>query len=178
MVRVQRGRTIADARRAGTTFSSSPARAQLWFEWRRHGRSLPALVAILLPFEFALLLVPGNDAPGVVFYTLLAVLLTPPVMAGFAAATVSKANPHARDSYGVSPFTATRPLTSAALVAAKLKMTIWSTLAAWLLVLVAIPLGLILSGTSQIVIERARHVHRDRRDTSRDRAHAPGARGC
>src|SRR5439155_15645792 len=28
---------------------SSPARAQTWFEWRRHGRSLPAWVGILLP---------------------------------------------------------------------------------------------------------------------------------
>jgi hypothetical protein len=136
---------------------SSPARAQLWFEWRRHGRALPALVALLLPFEFALLLVPGNDVPWGVFYTLLAVLLTPPVMAGFAAANVSKASPNARDSYGVTPFTAARPLTSAALIAAKLKMTIWSTVAAWLLVLIAIPLGLMLSGTWEMVTDRARH---------------------
>ena len=42
----------------------------------------------------------------------------------------------------MTPFIATRPLTSASLVAAKLKVAIWSTLAAWLLVLVAIPLAL------------------------------------
>ena len=149
---------IADRASRRQNHFSSPTRAQLWFEWRRHGRSLPSLVAMLLPFEFALLLVPGNDAPGVVFYTLLAVLVTPPVMAGFAAAAVSKANPYARDSYGITPFSATRPLTSAELVAAKLKMTIWSTLAAWLLVVIAIPLGLIWSGTSPIVTVRARHV--------------------
>ena len=135
----------------------SPARAQLWFEWRRQGRSLPVLVGILLPFEFALLFIPGNDTPRLVFDVLIAALVTPPVMAGFAAATVSRANPHARDSYGVSPFTATRPLTSAALIAAKLKMTIWSTVAAWLLVLIAVPFGLILSGTWQMMIDRARH---------------------
>ena len=115
-------------------------------------------MAILLPFELALLFVAGNDTPALVFYTLLGVLLTPPFMAGFVAATVSKSNPHARDSYGVTPFIATRPLTSAALIAAKLKVTIWSTLAAWLLVLVAIPLALTLSGTSPVVIERARQV--------------------
>jgi len=136
---------------------SSPARAQLWFEWRRHGRSLPALVAILLPFEFGLLFIPGNDTPALVSYVLIAVLLTPPVMAGFAAATVSKANPYAHDSYGVTPFSATRPLTSAALIAAKLQMAIWSTLAAWMLVLIAIPLGLMWSGTWHIVAERASH---------------------
>src|SRR5438132_223357 len=32
---------------------ASPGRAQVWFEWRRHGRSLPALVGLLLPFELA-----------------------------------------------------------------------------------------------------------------------------
>ncbi|MDO8680179.1 MAG: hypothetical protein Q7R30_16790 [Acidobacteriota bacterium] len=149
------GRIGTGSRRRQEHFLS-PARAQLWFEWRRHGRSLPWLVAILLPFEFALLFIPGNDTPRLVLYVLIAVLLTPPVMAGFAAATVSKANPHSRDSYGVTPFTAARPLTSAALIAAKLKMTIWSTVAAWLLVLIAIPLGLFLSGTWQIVTDRIR----------------------
>src|SRR5438093_598351 len=33
----------------------SPARAQTWFEWRRHGRTLPALVALVVPFELLLL---------------------------------------------------------------------------------------------------------------------------
>ena len=77
-------------------------------------------------------------------------------MAAFVGATVSKSNPHGGDSYGLTPFIATRPMTSAALVAAKLKATIWSALATWLLVLVAIPLALTLSGTWPVVIERAR----------------------
>ena len=147
---------IADVRPRRRDRFLSPARAQAWFEWRRHGRSLPALVGMLLPFELALLFVPGNDTPPVVFSILVVVLLTPPFMALVAAATVSTSNPYARDSYGVTPFMATRPLTSAALIAAKLKMAIWSTLAAWLLVLVAIPLALRLSGTWPVVIERAR----------------------
>ena len=66
-------------------------------------------------------------------------------MAAFAAATVSKSNPDVSDSYGVTPFIATRPLSDAALIAAKLRATIWSTLAAWLLLLVALTLALILS---------------------------------
>ena len=49
--------------------------------------------------------------------------------------------------------TATRPLTSAALVAAKLQAAIWSTLAAWLLVLVAVPLALALTGTWPVVAD-------------------------
>jgi hypothetical protein len=130
----------------------SPVRAQMWFEWRRHGWSLPALVGILLPFELALLFVFSNT-PEIIFEILVGVLLTPPFMAAFVAATVSKSNPHASDSHGVTPFIATRPLTSASLIAAKLKATIWSTVAAWLLVIVAIPLALRLSGTSPLVIE-------------------------
>ena len=145
---------IADVQQHRRHRSSSPARAQMWFEWRQHGRSLPALVGMLLPFELALLFLARDEPPALVFYTLLGVLLTPPFMAGFVAATVSKSNPSARDSYGVTPFIATRPLTSAALIAAKLKVTVLSTLAAWLLVLVAIPLGLTLSGTFSVVIER------------------------
>ena len=148
-------RQIADVLPRRRDHFPSPPRAQLWFEWRRHGRTLPVWVGILLPFELALLFLASNDTPGLAFFILLGVLLTPPFMAGFAAATVSKSNPLVRDSYGVTPFMATRPLTSAALIAAKLKMAIWSTLAAWLLVLVAIPLGHTLSGTWPVVIERA-----------------------
>ncbi len=135
----------------------TPARAQVWFEWRRHGRSLPALVGILLPFELALLFV-FTDTPVIVFEILVGVLLTPPFMAAFAAATVSTSNPDGSDSYGLTPFIATRPLTSASLIAAKLKATIWSTVAAWLLVIVAIPVALKLSGTLPLVIEWTRHL--------------------
>jgi hypothetical protein len=130
----------------------SPASAQAWFEWRRHGRSLPALVGILLPFELFLLFL-FRDTPVLVFETLCAVLLTPPFMAVFVAATVSKPNLNGSDSYGVTPFIATRPLTSVSLVNAKLKVTIWSTFATWLLVIVTIPLALKILGTSPMVIE-------------------------
>jgi hypothetical protein len=123
----------------------SPARAQRWFEWRQYGRSLPLLVAILLPFELALLFA-FRQTPELIWETLVFVLLTPPFMAIFVATTVS---------YGVTPFIATRPLTNASLIFAKLKATMGSTLAAWLLVLVAIPLALRLSGTAPVVIERA-----------------------
>ena len=128
---------------------ASPARAQFWFEWRRHGWSLPTLVGILLPFELALLFIP--DAPqALVLLILLGALFTPPFMALFAAATVRQP--------GLTPFIATRPVTSAALTAAKLNMTIRSTLAAWLLVLVAIPLALTLSGTWPVVVKVEREV--------------------
>lgn len=126
---------------------SSAARAQTWFEWRRHGRSLPALVAILLPFELSMLFI-FRETPQIVFETLAGVLLTPPFMGAFVAATVSKSSPHI----------ATRPLTTAAMIAAKLKATIWSTLAAWLLIAITVPLALRLSGTLPMVMEWTHHL--------------------
>jgi hypothetical protein len=147
-------RRVADAPDRRDRFPS-PGRAQAWFEWRRHGRSLPAWVGLLLPFELSLLFITGNT-PALVFVILLGVLLTPPVMAAFAAATVPRSNPAVGDSYGLTPFIATRPLTSAALIAATLKATIWSTVAAWMLVLGAIPLALRWSGTWSVVVEQMR----------------------
>jgi hypothetical protein len=128
----------------------SPVRAQQWFEWRLYGRSLPAWVGILLPFELALLFLADVTTPEFVFYVLLVVLLTPPAMAAFAAPRVR--------SYGMSQFVATRPITGPALIAAKLRMSIWSTLATWLLVAAAIPVALALSDTWPAVIEQARRL--------------------
>jgi hypothetical protein len=144
----------ADAPRRRREPFPSPAHAQAWLEWRQHGWTLPVWVGILLPFELALLFLFG-DAPGIVFKTLLAVLLTPPIMAAFTAAALGKSNPQASGGHDMPPFIATRPLTGASLVAAKLKVTILSTLATWLLVLVAIPLALSLSGTWPVLVERA-----------------------
>jgi hypothetical protein len=110
-------------------------------------------VGLLLPFELALLWL-AKDAAAFVFEILFLVLITPPFMAAFTGWTGSKPHPNAGDSYGVPPFSATRPLTSAELIAARLKMAIWSTLAAWLLVLVAMPLALEWSGTWSVVTER------------------------
>jgi len=130
---------------------SSAARAQTWLEWRQHGWSLPALVGSVLPFELALLFL-FREAPGIVFEVLVAALLTPSLMSAFVAATVRRPQT-TTDSYGLTPFLAARPLTNAALIAAKLKATIRSALAAWLLVAVAVPVALRLSGTAPMVID-------------------------
>lgn len=125
----------------------SPHEAQLWFEWKRFGWSLPVWVGSLLPFELALLSL-TRDEPGLlVLYTLLGVLLTPPIMASFVATTLGRPNPGSRDAFGLTPFLATRPMTSSALVAPTLKAAMWSTLLAWGLVLFAIPLALAWTGT-------------------------------
>lgn len=146
---------IATARRRAKSFAS-PARAQAWLEWRRHGRTLPALVALLLPFELALLFATG-DTPDLVFVILGCALLTAPFMAAFVAAAVRKPDLDGRDTreeYGLAPFLATRPLSDRTLIAAKLEMSLASTAITWGLVLAAIPLALQLSGTWPIVSAR------------------------
>ncbi|HKS25208.1 MAG TPA: hypothetical protein VJZ76_20605 [Thermoanaerobaculia bacterium] len=146
VVRARRGETGTQGHRAarwrrGTLAYPTPARAQAWLEWRQHGRSLPLMVAILLPLEL-LLLFAFSEAPSIIFEILTVALLTPPAMAAFVAATVSGR---------VTPFLATRPMTSASLIGAKLKVAMWSTVIAWILVLAAIPIALRLSGTMPVV---------------------------
>jgi polyhydroxybutyrate depolymerase len=129
---------------------ASPAQAQAWFEARQHGRRLPAMVAIVLPVELALLFVTGG-APLTVLWILLGALATPPFLARFVAVSVGRSG----GEPGLAPFVATRPQSSAALVAAKLRVTLASALVAWLIVLIAVPLALVASGTWPVVAERA-----------------------
>jgi hypothetical protein len=148
---------VSRARVADTAMALSPFKsrntAQLWFEWRRSGRSLPVLVALVLPFELGTLFITGFGSTAYVFKVLIAALLTPILMAGFTAATVNKANPFARDAYGVTPFTATKPITTVALIGAKLKMALWSTLAAWVVALTFIAIGFSWSGADSVLSE-------------------------
>jgi hypothetical protein len=152
--RLGRLASFAAGERTRERFASA-AQAQTWFEWRETGRSLPAIVAILLPFELVVLLAARNAA-GLVFTIVFIVLVTPPFMAGLVAASVGKSSVSAasRDAYGVAPFLGTRPLTSAELIAAKLRMTVRSTLVAWVLVLVALPVGLHVTGTWPTFVEK------------------------
>jgi hypothetical protein len=108
----------------------SAARAQLWFEWRRTGLSLPVLTAVVLPFVLLPLIFGKNDAIPI-WRTVLGALTTPLLLAGLAGTTVSGNHPWVKDYYGVAPFNASQPMTSADMVAAKLKAAGLSTLVAW-----------------------------------------------
>jgi hypothetical protein len=124
---------------------ASAARAQAWFEWRRNGLSLPVGTALLVPFLFLPLAFETHGAfptANVVF----GALGVPVFLAGLAGTTVSKGNPWVKDYYGVSPFTATRPMSTAGLVAALLKTAARSTLTAWALVIAAALLALAVTG--------------------------------
>lgn len=122
----------------------SAARAQAWLEWRRHGRTLPALAALVLPWVLLLLFIPSHDNAPIVFAILLLALIALPAMAALAAPALGT----------FTTYAATRPMSSAALVGAKLRMTMWSVAAAWFLALLLIVAALQLSGRMDVVVER------------------------
>ena len=135
----------------------SAARAQLWFEWRQYGRSLPLLVAIVLPVGLSLLFL-FREAPVIVVEIVVASLLLPPFMAIFVAATAGKSSSNASESYGITPFIATRPVEDRALVVAKWQAALLSTLAAWVIVAVAVPVALLWSDATEPILNIARNV--------------------
>jgi hypothetical protein len=118
--------------------------AQRWSEWRQHGWSLPGWVAIVLPFASALVFI-DRQAPAFVLISVVTSLLTPPLMAAFVGVRLARAGQGRRDEYGLSPFLATRPLTSAALVAAKLRVALLSIVMAWVVAGAGITLTLTLA---------------------------------
>ena len=147
----------ASTRSAARRDFQSAARAQLWFEWRQYGRSLPLLVAIVLPVGLSLLFV-FRTAAVIVVEIVVASLLLPAFMAIFVAATVAKSSANASESYGITPFIATRPVEDRALVVAKWQAALLSTLAAWVIVAVAVPVALLWSDATEPILNIARHV--------------------
>ena len=123
------GAGIKDARRFG-----SPARAQLWFEWRSLARSMCFYAAGLTLVPVAILLVlrgwfgrplQDNDLSAITCY-----LLGVPLFVHFAFAI----SPSKTDL----PFLLNRPLTNGELMMPKLKAAAISTVIAWGLVLAAL----------------------------------------
>jgi hypothetical protein len=123
---------------------ASPARAQLWFEWRRHGVVLPAFMTWPLLFLSAMSLFDRGEKTTLLLLIGASLFLVP-LMAGIVGAGLGKSDFWAKD-LRLAPFLATRPITSGALVLAKLQVAAVSTLAAWALVLIATVLWLALLG--------------------------------
>jgi len=154
---LSRRRAPARSRGSDRRPFATPAAAQLWSEWRQHGWTLPVWVAFVLPFAAGLMFIAG-DTPVFVLISLISMLVTPPLMATFVGAALGKASARGRDASGIPPFLATRPLTSAAIVMAKLRVALRSTLLAWVLVCVAVPLALVASDSLSLVVDRVRSV--------------------
>jgi hypothetical protein len=129
--------------------------AQLWCEWRRHGLSLPLGVSLILPFVFVPLFFGTGEAVPL-SQTLLIALALPVFISPSATATAGKHNPWVREYYGIPPFNATRPMSTAGLVAAKLGMAVLSTAATWALTVSVTLLAVVVSGNGPALVELAR----------------------
>jgi hypothetical protein len=130
----------------------SASTAQVWFEGRRNGLTLPVFIGLVLPFVLFPLLYGKNDVLPT-SRTLLTALALPLFLAGMVGTTVSGKNPWVKDYYGVPPFTATLPMSTAGLVGAKLKAAALSTLATWLMLIAVLVVALALTGTMGDVTE-------------------------
>jgi hypothetical protein len=115
---------------------TTPARAQLWFECRRHLLTFPLVVGWLAAAHLAFALwveTRSEDKArlGIHFLTFA------PLLAPFFGCFLGRAGTSVGNPYPLSSFGATRPLSSSALVAAKLQVAALATLAAWAVVLLA-----------------------------------------
>jgi hypothetical protein len=103
------------------------------------------MTALVLPLVLMPLLFGPNDVIPTA-RTLLSALAVPVFLAGLAGTTVSGKHPWVKDYYGVAGFSATLPVATAGMVAAKLKAAAWSTLAAWTLIALTVPPAVLLTG--------------------------------
>jgi hypothetical protein len=126
----------------------TPARAQAWLEWRQKGLLLPFFVGCFILF---LLAVAGLEmSRAEVIRVFLAFLSLPLLVAFFVGFGTAKTSFWARE-LGLSSFAATRPLSSSALVAAKLRTAARSTVATWALILLLASCWVVLSGNAGLV---------------------------
>src|SRR5262249_46868350 len=130
-------RPAAAARRQLGRAFASPGQAQFWLAWGRRGVPFPLLIGCFLLFPLAMRVLaaasPDRRRPlGWGF------LLSPTLVAAFAGPQMGTVGRAGRDPCGLASFLATRPRTCAALVADKLRVAAWSTLAGWGLGLLAL----------------------------------------
>lgn len=128
----------------------SPRAAQFWFEWRRNGILLPAIVGVLLlpivsPF-FALRPFLGPAGTDTTFTTLVWLFVLPFLLAFIIGQGFGKTNFWGQglgQDLGVPQFLAVRPLTAADWLRVKLKAAALSAVLTWSMLAMVIPLWLI-----------------------------------
>jgi hypothetical protein len=140
---------------------ASPAAALFWLEWRRNGYLLPLMVGLVLLPLLPLQALVGDprDADWQAGVFLVCVVVFPPLLAGVAGASLGNGHPWSRQVSLLPAFIAARPVTSAELIAVKLRVAARATLVTWVLVVLAIlailpfsPAGAVLiRGTGRLI---------------------------
>jgi hypothetical protein len=82
----------------------------------------------------------------------LSALAIPVLMAGLAGAPVGARNPWVKDTYTIGASTATLPMSIGEMMGAKLRAAALSTLAAWAIVVLAVPSAVILTGNLETAV--------------------------
>ncbi len=113
---------------------SSPAAAQLWFEWRRSGLVLPLLIAGLLIVVFGPVSWQMRNEAASTLRILLAAFAMPIILAAPFGKAFSKPDFWSGD-LAFPAFLAARPMTAADMVIIKMKVAALSAAISWLLVL-------------------------------------------
>ena len=113
----------------------SAGRAVAWYERRRHGLALPLMVALIVPICMLSFFL-EEITPQMMVRNLGLAVMVVVFCAGMGAGQVGRNNTWVREHYGLSSFAATRPVTTAAMVAAKLRaarttLLTWGLLLAW-----------------------------------------------
>src|ERR1019366_3038839 len=124
---------------------ASPASAQMWFEWRLSGKTLPIVTGFLLPIAFLPLIFHHERDRGAVPSSLLCAVAVPLFFSGAAGWMASRRSRWVQGRSRMMPFIATLPMTTADMVGAFLKAAAWSTLATWTVTAVAWPLAVVLT---------------------------------
>jgi hypothetical protein len=130
----------------------SPARAQLWFEMRRHLLPFPLAVGAFTALVLTLLLLTGWPLERGARLFLSGNLVSYPLLfAPFFGCFLGRTGTTAANPYLLASFTATRPMPCSAVIAAKLKVATLGTLAAWVVAVVPALVLVAASGSDQML---------------------------
>lgn len=132
---------VVDAMPRNQRSFDSPARAQFWLEWRRHGVLLPLCTAaiLLLVMLWSAFFGPISASITMVMFES---LLATPIMLGFALGQgLGKGDLWSREA-GLPLFFATRPLQHPEWIGAKMKAAALATVLSWAIMAVLVPLWL------------------------------------
>jgi hypothetical protein len=143
----ERSKSASDAKARHARPFASAEQAQVWMEWKRNGATFPLFVGVSCAlFSLPLLFIHETDSlrfvpPGAgpieanVCLNFLAACLALPLWFGMVlGAGARKMDTRGKD-LSIHPFIAARPMTSASIVATKLKAAALSAAAAWLVLL-------------------------------------------
>lgn len=128
----------------------SAARAQLWFEYRLWGWSLPLCTGMLLIVQLMPLYFGENEVLPTQ-QTLLGALAAPVFLAGIFGNCGGGNNPGVKGRFGLGSFSATLPISTANMVAAMLRTAALSSLSAWAVLAIVVPFAVLVSGNGNQV---------------------------